>query len=481
MTYDLVITGGHAVLPGVGVTECDVGVIDGRIAAVVDDLSRATSHERISARGKVVIPGGVDAHFHLGVYRDLAEDTASETASAAAGGVTSILSYFRTGGHYVGQMAPYRELWPQVLEEVRGNAYVDFGFHVAPMTPEHLDEVPWLVEDAGIASFKYYFHYTGASGREYAMVDEYDLGHLYALMELVVAADRRHGTDGRVSLSLHCESADLIRLFTERVRAADLPDLQRYSASRPPIGERLSIHEAGVLGSETGVRLNLLHLSSAEALDGARQVRQLYPQLDVRLETTTHHLCLTYEELEEIGAIGKVNPPLRGGADRDALWDAVRRGEIDWVASDHACCLETLKLDLDSAVPGYGGAAVMLPALVTEGHLKRGLPLERIVALFSEAPARAFGCYPAKGALAPGADADLVVVDLDEERIVTPELLHSAQDFSPFEGRRFSGWPVTTILRGEVVFADGDIVGAPRGAFVRRPIGQRPAITRAAR
>ena len=168
-------------------------------------------------------------------------------------------------------------------------------------------------------------------------------------------------------------------------------------------------------------RVNLLHLSSAEAIRAAREVRALYPGLDLRLETTVHHLSLTYAMLEGKGLGGKVNPPIRTREDVEALWAAVGDRTLQWVASDHACCLEELKGDdLWPAQPGFGSTALIYPALVSEGVHRRGLPLERIVGLVAAAPARAFRCYPRKGAIMVGADADLVLLDLELERLSRP-------------------------------------------------------------
>lgn len=477
--YDSVILGGRVVLPGSGVVPCGIGITAGRIAALADDLRASDGDEAIDATGTVVFPGGVDAHFHLGIYRDLATDAESETESSLVGGVTTVLSYFRTGQHYLNRTGPYREIFPAVLEATRGRVHTDVGFHIAPMTRAQLDEIDWLVGEAGVASFKYYFFYKGinlaadsSDATSYTMSDSYDFGHLYAMMEQVAAADAKYGAAGRVSLSLHCENAELIKLFIERVKGSGLPPLEAYSKARPPMTERLSIHEAGVMANAARVRVNLLHLSSEEAMIAAGQLHDLYPELDVRLETTLHHLCLTYDMLEGKGLGGKVNPPIREARDVEALWDGVKSGAISWIASDHACCTESMKGDeLWPALPGFGGTALLYPVLISEGYHKRGLSLERIAELASANPARAYACYPRKGAIVVGADADLAIVDLDREEVVSPELLHSAQDHTPFQNIRVKGWPVHTILRGRSVYRDGAIISPPSGTFLPRPQG----------
>jgi dihydroorotase-like cyclic amidohydrolase len=173
------------------------------------------------------------------------------------------------------------------------------------------------------------------------------------------------------------------------------------------------------------------------------------------------------------GILGKVSPPIRTGADREALWRAVQEGGIDTIVSDHACCGEADKgEDLWRALPGFGGTALLYPYLFSEGHLRRGLGLTRIAELASAGPARAFGLYPKKGVIAVGSDADLVLLDPNWERTVSPEILCSAQDFTPFAGMQVRGWPTRTLLRGETVFQDGTVRGRPQGQYVKRPVGR---------
>jgi dihydroorotase-like cyclic amidohydrolase len=475
--FDTVVTGGTLVIPYVGEVRGDVGVRDGRVVTIADDLSRADTDVRVDATGKHVFPGAVDSHYHLGIYRDLATDTESETTSSLVGGVTSVISYFRTGQHYLNKTGPYREIFPEVLSAVAGHAKVDYGFHLAPMSPEHIGEIPWLVDEMGVTSFKYYMFYKGfnlasssSDAKSYTMSEHYDLGHLFEIMEAVAAAQaERPGK--RLSVSLHCEQAELMRVFIQR--AKDDPrvsGLAEYSAGRPPLTERLAIEEAGVLADATKVNLNLLHLSSQVALETAVELGERYPSMDVNREVTLHHLALDHETLDARGGLGgKVNPPIRTKRDNEALWEGVRRGTVGTVASDHACCMEEMKGDdLWPAQPGFGGTALLYPVMLSEGARKRGLPLARIAEVVSAQPARTFGLYGRKGTIAVGADADLAVVDLELSQVVTTDLCQSAQDHCPFEGETVTGWPVTTLVRGTPAFVDGKVAPESVGTYLKR-------------
>ena len=473
--FDTVVTGGTLVIPYVGEVRGDLGIRNGKIAVIADDIPAADADVRIDAAGKAVLPGAVDSHYHLGIYRDITVDTESETTSSTVGGVTSVISYFRTGQHYLNKTGPYREIFPEVRDLVAGHAKVDYGFHLAPMTSEHISEIPWLVEQ-GVSSFKYYMFYKGfnlaASSRDsaaYTMAEDYDLGHLFEIMEAVAEVQKTQ--PGRISVSLHCEQAELMRVFIERAKADPrVRGLAEYSAGRPPLTERLSIEEAGVLADATGVNVNFLHLSSSLALQTSVDVAARYPGLDVNRETTLHHLALDHETLDAAGGLGgKVNPPIRTKSDNEALWEGLRAGTVHTVASDHACCMEESKGDdLWPALPGFGGTALLYPVLISEGHHRRGIPLRRLAEVASARPAQAFNLYPRKGTIAVGCDADLAVVDVDLEQVVTPEICQSAQDHTPFNGIAVRGWPTTTVLRGRPVFDGGKVSPEFTGQFLAR-------------
>jgi dihydropyrimidinase/allantoinase len=477
--YDLVIKGGHVVIPYVGVRRADIGVRGETIAAVGAEIDPAGAKRVIDAAGRHVFPGAVDSHYHVGIYRPFDEDAQSESGSSASGGVTTILTYFRTGRDYLNKMGPYRQILPELLALSEKSFRTDYGFHLALFSDEHIGEVEWLVTEAGVSTFKYYMFYklltlAGATpeATNYLMIDNpVDFGFLYKFMKEVGRVHRRYRDYGPISLSVHCENPEIIRATQAEVRANPGGNpMKDYSDARPPWQEELAINEVAIMARYTDCPVNLLHLSSRKALEAGVDVTRRYPEIPFLLEGTLHHLGLSNDM--PLDQKAKVNPPLRSSADVDFLWQAVLDGTIRTVVSDHACAtLEKKKGDLWTSLPGFGGTSLMFPVLVTEGHHKRGLPLHRIAELSSANPALAHNLYPKKGAIAVGSDADFALVDIDAAKAVTLENLHTAQPFSPELGMTFKGWVDTTILRGQVIFEKGQVVGRPgTGRYIKRPV-----------
>ncbi|MFV0463630.1 MAG: dihydroorotase, partial [Nostocoides sp.] len=249
-----------------------------------------------------------------------------------------------------------------------------------------------------------------------------------------------------------------------------LSGLEAYSASRPPHSEGLAVTIAAYLAHETGLpTINLLHLSSAKAMEAAMLMAKTFPHVDFRREVTIGHLATGYDTAHGIG--GKVNPPLRGRDDIEALWEHVLSGDVDWVVSDHACCKSEAKFgddpeDVWAAKSGFGGTEYLLPALVTEGS-KRGLSFGRMAALLSANPAERYGLNN-KGAIEPGKDADIVLVDPNASWTVHATDSESTQGYTPFEGLPMTAAVRHVYLRGEPIAEDGHVVGEPIGHFIRR-------------
>jgi allantoinase len=465
------------------VRRLDLGIRDGRFARIAPDIPAGAARVVHDARDRLGFPGVVDAHTHVGIYGPLAEDAVTESRAAVSGGVTTMLTYVRSGQYYLNRGGPYAELFPEILRLSAGRYHCDYGYHVAPIAPGHVDEMASLATVHGVPSFKIFMFYGGyglhgAAGedaqRRFLMLepgDRYDLAHFEFVMR---AAARLRAAEPalapHVSVSLHCEMADILNAYTRLVQGGPLTGLKAYSAARPPHAEGLAVCVAAYLAHETEcVNVNLLHLSSRKALEAALTMQRAFPHVDFRREVTVGHLLLDDEA--PAGAQAKVNPPIRPRADVEFLWRAVLDGAVDWIVSDHACCAEETKQaaagDVWLAKAGFGGTEYLLSGVFSEGR-RRGLPCHRIAQLTSWNPARRFGLL-GKGDVAVGYDADLALLDPDREFTVRAAESSSAQGYSPFEGQRLSGRVEATYLRGALAWADGGVVGPPRGRYVPRP------------
>ncbi|MFZ8858080.1 MAG: dihydroorotase [Candidatus Caldarchaeales archaeon] len=262
----------------------------------------------------------------------------------------------------------------------------------------------------------------------------------------------------------------MIAALRELMRAGGRKDPLAHMEARPIAAEVFAVAKALLAAKITGCRLHVFHLSSGEALSVIRTLRPL--GMDVTVETCPHYLLLDGREaLERLGNVAKVNPPIRSKSDSEALWDALRKGEIDAIGSDHAPHLPEEKgsEDVWSAPSGFPGVETMLPLMLTEVHRGR-LTFTDLSRLLSEGPARIWGLYPRKGAIAIGSDGDLTIVDPDAESVIRSERLHSRSKVTPFEGFKVRGMPVYTVVRGEVVMEKGEVREDARKGKLVRPL-----------
>ena len=483
--FDLLLRDVRVVRPRQqSVVAADIGVRAGKVAAVAAGRDAGGARQVLDGKGRLAFPGVVDAHMHTGIYAPLEQDALTESRAAAQGGVTTSLNYFRSGQYYLNEGGPYARLFPKVLALSKERFHVDYAYHLAPLDAAQIAEMGTLVGTHGVTSFKIFMFYGGyglhgasAQQRDFLMIgpeDSYDLAHFEFVMRGAQRAmERFPDRRAEISVSLHCETAEIMNAYTKLVqRDGSLRGLRAYSAARPPHSEGLAICIAAYLAHETScVNINLLHLSSRKAVEAALLMAKAFPHIDFRREVTIGHLVLDYDS--PAGPLAKVNPPLRSRADVEFLWSALLDGQLDWVCSDHACCRHELKVaaanheDVWLAKSGFGGTEYLLPALLTEGR-RRGLSLNRIAELTSFNAARRFGLR-AKGDLAPGCDADIALVDPDASMVVRARDSQSAQGYTPFEGVELGATVTTTILRGEVIYEAGRVVGPPRGRYLHRP------------
>ncbi len=481
--FDLVVKNAEVVRPGRETERLDIAITDGKFTQLAQDIEVSEARDVFDAGGLLVFPGIVDAHMHFGIYNELSEDIGTESRASALGGVTTGISYIRTGQYYLNRGGPYAEFFPDVRALTDGRSHVDYGFHISPIENAHIDEIDEIIDEFGVTSFKIYM-FSGGHGLHGRSDDQasflmtppgerYDFAHFEFIMRGIQRAMERFPDKARyISCSLHCETAEIMTAYSKIVEAGDLTGLEAYSASRPPHSEGLAIAIAAYLAHETGcANINLLHLSSAKAIGSALRMSEAYPHVNFRREVTVGHL--TADITTANGTYGKVNPPIRPREDVEALWQAVVDGAVDWVVSDHACCRPELKLhaehpdDIFLAKAGFGGTEYLLSGVLSEGR-KRGLSYSRIAELLSWNPAQRFGLL-SKGTIAEGYDADLAIVDPDETFIVHAAESESTQGYSPCEGHELTGRGKPAVLGGRQILDGGNVVGPPTGRFLARP------------
>jgi dihydroorotase-like cyclic amidohydrolase len=445
--YDLVVTGGTLVIPGVGQIKSDVGIVADKIAAIAEDLT-GQGTEAYDATGKMVLPGIIDPHTHIGNELSYDEEAETETRAAILGGVTTIGIFLRSlKESYMLHLPAFR----RAMDE---RSYVDSIFHPQVFTEEQINEIPLYAKEFGIRSFKFYM--SGMPGIVDSIKDD-TLLHGFRLVA---------GLGADAVACVHCETGALIDQARNELKKKTEGTLADWEHAHPAYAEALAIQTALYLARVAKVHLYVVHLSSAQGLEVVRNARRL--GLSFTVETTTPYLGLASDDSN--GFLVKMVPPIRESWHHDALWQGFVEGSINTVGTDNTSRSRKTKNPqggLHGAKPGLPALGTHLPALLHYGRL-RGVPLDVLVERATRAPAKTYGIYPKKGTIAVGTDADLVIVDLDLEKVVRPEDLQGMSDFSPFEGKTLKGWPVATIKAGQIVARDGKIVGKATGRYLPR-------------
>jgi dihydroorotase len=456
---DLVVRGGQVYSDG-RFRVADVLVEEGRIVAVGPDSGRG--RDEVDARGMLVLPGAVDAHVHS---RDPGfpekEDFGSLTAAAAAGGVTTVVDMPNTVPA-VDSPAAFEEK----AERASSKALVDFALWGALRSETSPPEIAALVE-VGVVGFKAYLGYAfRRSNRQ--IVYAVDTGEAdleappdYGTLAELAPVLARHDA----LLAVHAEDPSLLRRLARPLRSYE--DLL---ASRPALAEAIAVAALGEISREAGLPVHLVHLSSAAGLGAARRARRAGARLT--LETGPQYLWLTDADHERVGPAMKVFPPVRRWMDRAELREGLRTGEIEIVATDHAPHADGEKLgrSWEEALPGSPGVETLYLSSL-ELARRWGDP-GAAVRWASEGPARLLGLHPRKGAIEPGSEADLVIVDPRRETLASSGRMHSRQRHGALEGQRFGFALHAVYSRGRLVSSAGEPVGPPGwGRLVRRGAG----------
>lgn len=420
--------------------DCGVAIEGERIAAIGRTDSLPAARRTIDVGGGIIAPGVVDEHVHdRSLGQSHKEDWETLTRSAAAGGVTTVL------GH--GNTDPYVER-PADLERkfalAERHAVVDFGCF-AWITDENYENL------APLAS-------AGAVGFQASLAERpLNSGELLTAMANCAETDRR--------LGLHVEDGDILESPWADAQTSGAERPTDHCRGRPPVAEVVGARTATQLARETDCPLHVFLVSAGSTLDPLARARQR--GLDVTVETCPHYLRFTDAELTEQGSVAVVSPPLRSEDERAALWErGIENGVVDCIGTDHAPHTDAEKRvedpfdSLRGVSHGFVGLETAVPMLLTFAAADR-LSYSQWCRLHSEMPARTWGLYPNKGSLQVGTDADITVVDPDREWTFDSDALRSRGTVTPFDGEAFHGAVTTTVVRGRVVYADGDVLGDP--------------------
>jgi allantoinase len=447
---DLIVRGGNILTP-TGFTEAAVAVEDGKIAAIGRESQLPRAQRTIDAKGKLVLPGMIDLHVHL---RDPGsperEDFTTGTSAAAAGGVTTIMDMPNTTPPTV-----TAEAFREKKKIGESKAVVDFAL-CGGVGVKSIDNTLEIAKE-GASAFKTFMT---------SRFEELYSGNDATLLEIF-----RRVREAGLPCLIHDEDQSIVEAQISRIKRSGRTDPEAHTESRPRMAEAHGALKALSLAREAQARLYLCHTSIPEVVDHASRARS--EGQSVLVETCAHYLLLTKNLMIKRGVYAKVDPPLRSEEIRQRMFDMFLKGKIDTLGSDHAPYTVQEKekggSNIFDAPSGSPGVETTLPVMLD--CVNRGmLSLERLVQAFSEMPAKIAQLYPTKGCLQTGADADMVIVDMSKEVIVRADRLHSKQKYTLFDGWKCRGWPAVTIVRGTIVFQDGEIIGKPGYGQFQKPL-----------
>ncbi|MEQ1756974.1 MAG: allantoinase AllB [Vicinamibacterales bacterium] len=438
---DLVVRGG-TIVTAAGLIEGDVLIENGRIAAIAPGLTGAG--REVDARGLLVMPGIIDVHLHFNEPgRTEWEGAATGSRALAAGGGTLFFDMPLNSTPCTVTV----DAFDRKREALEASSITDFGIW-GGLIPGSVSEMEGLAE-RGCVGFKAFMCDSGLA--EFPRADD-----------VTLLDGMREAARLGVPVAVHAESHDLTRGLGARMAGTEV---HAFLASRPVIAELDAIHRALLLAEETGAMLHIVHVSSGRGVALAADARRR--GVNVSIETCPHYLYFTEEDVIRLGAVAKCAPPVRSGADREALWLSLLMGHIDIVASDHSPAEPAMKAgDFAAAWGGIAGVQSTLAVLAEQGHHARGLTWSRIAELLAAGGARRFR-IAGKGAIEVGFDADMTLVDPNGTFTLQAGDLLQRHKMSPYIGRTFRGAVRRTIRRGETIFADGAITAVTPGRLVR--------------
>lgn len=471
----MVIKGGKVVSKD-GIHNLTIGIKDGKITILAPDDELLSAQVVIDAGGKHVLPGLVDPECHLGSLRPLKDSLGSETRGAAAFGVTTwgiMQASPKLRKTYIDEpepkdVVPFSQVMPEFIEQVETYSNVDIFLTGFITTDEQALDIPKVAKEFGVTSFKYYLHmrqgpktFSVWPGRQKGGWLGFDDGTVYLGMEKVAEI----GPPGVICI--HPENYEIVRIFEQRLKQAGRKDTAAWDERSPHFCEAGHVRTYAYYAGVTGCPLYIVHTTTPESI--AEIIKARAEGVKIYSQTGHHYLTLPHN-------VWKINVPLRSEQTMAQLWEALRAGHIDCIGTDHVDWgMSREQMDKGNVWETSSGfpsrVESYLPVMLTEGFHKGRISLERLVQISSENPARIFGLYPKKGAIAVGSDADLVIVDLQRTVKVNRDMIFSSAGWSIWEGAELKGWPVTTILRGQVIAEWPE--GAPRPKIkAEKPLGR---------
>jgi len=447
---DVVIKSGKIVTPH-SIVEGGVGIDRGKFVAIAKDEDLPNAKKVIDARGNFVLPGVVDEHVHI-LDMGLAETNENfitGSTAAAVGGVTTVCEMPVNVPSTISL-----EAFEEKKEVALKKFLVDFALYGGAV-PGNVDQIPKMVK-AGAIGFKAMM--AGSVPGYFEILDD---GMLLEAFNAIADCDS--------VMTVHAENEAIINHLENKLKAEGRKDIRAFFESRPVIQEVEAISRATMLAKETGCHLHIVHVSCPQGIDLIYR-KKVEGQL-LTCETGPHYLVLSQDDADRLGPYLKFAPPARSKPETEQLWQQLADEKIDALGSDHGPHPKENKEKGWANIWDAGNGAIavetMLPVMLSEGVNTGKISIQRLVSLICENPAKIFGIYPQKGVIQVGSDADVVIVDKEKESVIEAKKLHSLHKHTPYDGLKVRGMPVLTMVRGEVIVENGEVIGKPGyGKFV---------------
>lgn len=444
---DLVVRNGTVITPETE-SQADIAIRDGKFVAIAPKGQLdVTAAEEYDASGQHVLPGVIDGHVH---FREpgleYKEDWRTGSTAAVYGGVTTVVEMPNTNPKT--DTVEGVELKKRLAEE---KSYVDFGI-IGLLVQDSVPALKSLAE-AGVVGYKCFLGET--------------IGNIPAPDDGMMLDGLREIADTGLRIGFHAENNEIMQHLIRKLKAEGRNDPLAHVDSRPPLAEVESIQRMGLYAKHTGAKIHIFHLSSRDGLEMIDEWRA--KGVDITCETGAHYVFFTAEDMKRLGARLRMNPPVRYKGHGDFLLEGLKDGRVNQIATDHSphTAEEKLHDDIWKAISGFPGVETSVRFFLTYGVNAGRMTLQQFVKATSDGPAKTWDMYPQKGAIRLGSDGDLTIVDLQKEGEIREEDLHSKNVVSPFGGYKTKGQPVATIIRGQIVLRDGELVGSPAGRMVR--------------